>query len=754
MTRFVPVTVLVVLLAGTRLAGAQMTTGTLPNNATLVYEHRKIFDPSTKDYVEPQAGSKELLHYFDLAHCNCARAQTAADGPGTFIYHVREMGNSLLHVGVDFWAGTSCEDAAHRTGGSTPTCIKIDSTPDLEASFSPGGVDKKFNLYQVVNATTTGPCQQLDNANNSIFALVDTKAGATNYDYSSPQLVGGLPGETGTASGVDTKPPPPLPNATAHGNEGQINLTWSTPTANSTDIAYYQALCSDADGNAVRTSPDAAQYVTTAITCPGVNTSTDAGAEVPTPVGLDNGDKPAQPSAALMALDPKFICATVGSGTATSLTINHLTNGTPYTVVLVASDIHGNFVATYFDHMITPHLVTDFWEDLHDKGGQAEGGLCLLAETYGNDSPLTQALRGFRDDTLGSSRIGRWLADAYYASLGRLGAVVHGSIALRIVSAAVLAPLVAVALLWHWLGLPLVLALFAVWWLHRNRRLAARRARAWAALRLPSVAAVTLVVFAGLGGGRAYAGGYQPYWENGEIDDKAKAEVPVGDPSLIEWRAGLRLGPFVPDVDSQSTSTPGPYAQMFGGYHMLTMLDVDRILWTGFGQLGVGVSLGYWQKTARPFVMGSDPNAVDRPRESGNKNAFRIIPTELSAIYRLTMLDDNYGIPIVPYVRGGLAYYIWWITAPNGNYARICDDNGVNCGNKALGASLGLQGAIGLSIRAERIDASAAMSMQNSGIQHAGVYGELSVAKVNGFGSDSKLSVGDTTWFAGVDFEF
>ena len=56
--------------------------------------------------------------------------------------------------------------------------------------------------------------------------------------------------------------------------------------------------------------------------------------------------------------------------------------------------------------------------------------------------------------------------------------------------------------------------------------------------------------------------------------------------------------------------------------------------------------------------------------------------------------------------------------------------------------------------RAERIDASAAMSMRQSGIQHAGIYGELSLAKVDGFGSDKKLSVGDATWFAGVDFEF
>ena len=44
--------------------------------------------------------------------------------------------------------------------------------------------------------------------------------------------------------------------------------------------------------------------------------------------------------------------------------------------------------------------------------------------------------------------------------------------------------------------------------------------------------------------------------------------------------------------------------------------------------------------------------------------------------------------------------------------------------------------------------------MRQSGIQHAGFYGELSMAKIDGFGKDTKLSVGDTTWFAGVSFEF
>ena len=49
---------------------------------------------------------------------------------------------------------------------------------------------------------------------------------------------------------------------------------------------------------------------------------------------------------------------------------------------------------------------------------------------------------------------------------------------------------------------------------------------------------------------------------------------------------------------------------------------------------------------------------------------------------------------------------------------------------------------------------SSARSMHESGLEHAGFYGEINTGWVDGFGKASKLDVGDTTWFAGVDFEF
>jgi hypothetical protein len=94
---------------------------------------------------------------------------------------------------------------------------------------------------------------------------------------------------------------------------------------------------------------------------------------------------------------------------------------------------------------------------------------------------------------------------------------------------------------------------------------------------------------------------------------------------------------------------------------------------------------------------------------------------------------------------------------PNGDVSKVCEggDAMMMCSDdKAYGGTPGVQVSAGIAIRAERIDAAAARSMRNSGIQHAGFYGEVFWGRVDGFGSETRLWVGDTTWFAGANFEF
>jgi hypothetical protein len=765
MTRFVPVTVLMVMLAASRTAGAQAMT-TFPSGSTILFQHRKIYDDSKNDgsFIEPDGNSTELRQYFNLAHCNCAKANLGdPTSTGWFQYLIHETMASGLSAatGVDFFIGTNCDTLANRT--TTPTCTqdKVGSVADLDADlFVNSNNYQSFNLYQAVNANRadgTTECLQQNNVGNSIYALVVDPSKGGDYAFMGNQRVGALSTDTGMAmaSALDTAPPPFPDSVTAAGIDSGIHLSWPAPTSNNTDIAYYQALCATVDGTspALSSPSNSPQFVTTASLC-------GAGGDPPLmELAIDNSDPGATsipaPGGDFGNLDKSFVCGESSSSTSTSLDIRGVENGTAYQVILLTIDLHGNYTARHFTTAITPIPSTDFWEDLHDRGSHVEGGLCLLAETYGDDSSLTSALRTFRDDTLGGSRVGRWLTRAYYASLGKLGGYVHGSLALRAVAGVMLAPLVALALLWHWLGLIGVVAVLGVVWLWRRRRTWLRRAarlgprRRWCLVRLVPVVAAAAAVLAAR---PARAGGNQPYWDADQTPDNNASD----EGGQVAWRVGFRIGPYTPDIDGQiGGSRPGPFEQMFGtSRHMLTTLDIDRVLWSGFGQVTVGLSLGYWQKTARAFTIDSLPTDNPRPR-GADHNAFRMIPTALTAGYRFTWLDDEYAIPVVPYVRGGLSYYVWWISLTDGGgLAQICDRTGAACGNKAYGASLGVQGSIGLSIRAERIDASAAMSMRESGIQHAGIYGELSAAKVDGFGSDKKLSVGGTTWFAGVEFEF
>ncbi|HZJ63624.1 MAG TPA: hypothetical protein VFD36_08945, partial [Kofleriaceae bacterium] len=470
MTRFVPVTVLVLLamLVSGRVASAQ-TSGMLPTGAVVTFEHREIFDDSKMDgtFIEPQSESPELLHYFNLAHCNCAKTNVGKPNTvGTFNYIIRENIDSGLNgIGGVFYAGTSCEDGAHREGGSAPSCKALpnNTIDDIDARLFPGGSKQNFNLYEVAISnqpptSTNTDCPQLDNINNSVYLLVDTKGGS-NYDFAVWQPAGKIPTDPGTGSGIDTRPPPLPTDIRAGSSDGGIHLSWTAPVSNGTDVNYYQALCANLDDSAARSRSHDPQFVTAASLCdaagdPPLEATDVATNGTETPVGAPTGD--------FAALDSTYICGQSSSGTATSLDIDGLSNGTPYKVILLSIDLHGNYKGTYLTSTITPVPSTDFWEDIHNRGSQVEGGLCLLAETYGDDSALTGALRAFRDDTLGRTRAGRWLADAYYATIGKLGAGVHGSIALRIFAGVVLAPLVALALGWHWLTLPGLVAVLGL----------------------------------------------------------------------------------------------------------------------------------------------------------------------------------------------------------------------------------------------------------------------------------------------------
>jgi hypothetical protein len=731
---------------------ARADEGMLPSGE-LEFQRLYIHEDGNPDFEEPSE-PLEQDRYFNLAHCACSQA--AAGAEQNFQLSLTITGaTGPTNRPADLWLGADCENDTTRD----TNCVQVPSEGIADLGALNNMIVRKTFTVAGLIAPTSVSCPAGEGTGH-VYVLADL-SGAGTYDYGrSAELA------------YDTLAAPAPANPTAASGEGAVQVDWDAQLDRAEDVAYYQALCARVDNGAPALSPPSheARYVTTTQLCPTAqsheviltpiaNKRTAPGAAGPPDAAPIDAALPdaAPPDAApsslpdgLADLDPSFVCGEV-TAPATSMRISGLQNDVEYQVVVVAVDLAGNASGIYFQNPITPRPVTDFWEDLHDQGSEVEGGFCLVAEAYGDGGGLTETLRRFRDQTLASSALGRWLTHIYYDLSDALAPLVQGSLVLRVVAAVVLAPLVAVALLWHLLTLPglLALVLAAVWW--RRRRARARR--------IPPrvLAAATVIALVAIAGtASAQHNSSEPYWAETNWSDETVEEL--DEP---HWHVGLRFGPYLPAIDDQAGLDPGPYEQMFGsGKAVMPVLDVDWLFLRGFGQLGVGGSIGAMWRSAKAYTAGSDPNDPMRPRSDGDTTNFRLIPLAITAVYRFTYLDDTYGIPVVPYVRGGLSYYIWWIGAPSGNTAVIRDPAGCvlddpGCHeNRARGASIGAQGSIGLAIRAERIDAGAARSMRQGGVEHAGFYAELSLAKVDGFGNDQKLAVGDATWFAGVDFEF
>ena len=217
-----------------------------------------------------------------------------------------------------------------------------------------------------------------------------------------------------------------------------------------------------------------------------------------------------------------------------------------------------------------------------------------------------------------------------------------------------------------------------------------------------------------------------------------------------DWNMGVKLGPYTPDIDSSATGPNKPYETMFGsGSKILMGLEVDRFFLWPLGQLGLAFEVGYLKNTAHAFAQDASGNPIYTTRSSADTTAFTLVPVSVSALYRFTHLADETYVPLVPYAKLGLTYAFWWTTKGDGSVSSTAT------GGSGSGGTLGWQGALGLELRLDHIDPGASRDLESElGVEHAGFFGEVTHADVSGLLFNHKLPVGDTTWFAGMNFEF
>lgn len=207
----------------------------------------------------------------------------------------------------------------------------------------------------------------------------------------------------------------------------------------------------------------------------------------------------------------------------------------------------------------------------------------------------------------------------------------------------------------------------------------------------------------------------------------------------------LKFGPYKPDIDSEfpAASMRHPYQDFFGsGRKLMTTMEFDWEIIRHIGTVAVGLGVGYFKETGHN--LNASTLAVTQ-----DTSTLRLLPFSLSAIYRFDLAYERLRIPLVPYGKLGFDYVYW--TVNNGN-GEVPNDP---TGGSGQGGTLGWHATVGLSLVLDIFDQSAANQFdEEMGINHTNLFFEFTHLDASGLGSSNRLHVGDTTWNAGIMFEF
>jgi len=185
----------------------------------------------------------------------------------------------------------------------------------------------------------------------------------------------------------------------------------------------------------------------------------------------------------------------------------------------------------------------------------------------------------------------------------------------------------------------------------------------------------------------------------------------------------IGAGPYRPDVDSEFTASPGPYASTFGtGRRWALRIGYARLLYTGnYGSLELGLRSGFFRASGHGFVV--DATGAPTTTKSKDPTTFSVVPTSLTIGYRFDRFLEKWWIPLAPYGKVALERYNWWVTEGSGKTAE-------------KGATNGWSVTGGVALLLDMIDSSLAREMDHdSGINDTYLYFDVTRSHVNDFGS-------------------
>lgn len=250
--------------------------------------------------------------------------------------------------------------------------------------------------------------------------------------------------------------------------------------------------------------------------------------------------------------------------------------------------------------------------------------------------------------------------------------------------------------------------------------------------RFPSAAGLVVAAVIGLLASPGYAQ---------EFDALGASTSGPAEARDQSWAFEVRFGPYFPDVDDGLNGTP------FQDHHgsdsnFMFGAEVD---WQAYripsvGTLGPGFGFGWTSYEGARFLPGTEINSAETTE-------FNFLPMYLVAVLRVDELARRTSIPIVPYVKAGFGYALWWSTAGD-------NLDTTRTGDKLRDNTFGTQLALGAMLLLDIFDRRASKRLESSnGVFNSYLFFEWYNAKLDGFGSEEKIHLGTNTWFTGLALE-
>ncbi len=415
----------------------------------------------------------------------------------------------------------------------------------------------------------------------------------------------------------------------------------------------------------------------------------------------------------------------------TSTNLDNLTLGLFYLITASGTDSAGNESAVAADvKCIKTQPTVDFYSTYSSVGGKNKGfesgGYCFLATaTYGSYTHgWVRVLRQFRDRFLLTNSWGKSFVVWYYRNSPPWAKWLQESPKARFASKILLAPVVFAAFLFLnplWLLLLMLLGLGFWRW-----RKYAKKATVAAALGCMIALAPSL----------------------SQADVGTEAGNKIESPR--NFGLEIRVGPYRPDsIDNKiSENCPSsitnrelckPYQYNFGAYYQpVIALGFEWLVFKKFGSIGIGGSVGVSWATGP--IRDQSGNVITKEQTTTNTDGTQttetvnvtqtayVIPIRLDISYRLDYFALNYGVPLVPYIRGGINYSLFFVTNGDGDISSTTD------GNYAFSGNIGFHFALGLQLQLDFIDPVAARTFDvEVGVNHTYLFVEWSFSWVGQF---------------------